>query len=193
MRLTQRAGVGRASCDPMPRAGAPAQGEHGLQTTLRGVSPIWAPPEMFNDRAEAMTERADVYSLGIVFFEVATRQLPFQEVRQRELPRAKFEGVLPQLPNSLEEDFGELVCACCAHRPSARPSMGGIAARLAEFARARGVDLAAVAMPMWEGATEGEAEQEAAPRRRRKRARGPLAPPPPSSLCASLASPPLSL
>lgn len=134
----------------------------GFQTTLRGVSPIWAPPEMFDDKAENPTDKADVYSFGIVFFETATRQLPFQEINQRQLPKAKFEGVLPRLPLDMEDDCGALVKACCAHRPNSRPSMGGVLARIAEMASSRYWDLLDVAMPPWQDAdTKGlEREQE---------------------------------
>merc|ERR1712190_540084 len=97
--------------------------DEGFQTTLRGVSPIWAPPEMFDDRAGSMNEKADVYSFGIVFFELLCRQLPFQEVSQRNLPKAKFEGILPQVPKDVPDDCANLVRSCCAHKPTARPSM----------------------------------------------------------------------
>ena len=43
-----------------------------VQSTLQGVSPVWAPPEMF-DQKEGLTEKADVYSFARppsrVFFE----------------------------------------------------------------------------------------------------------------------------
>eukprot|EP00928_Gymnodinium_smaydae_P015596 TRINITY_DN15778_c0_g3_i1.p1 TRINITY_DN15778_c0_g3~~TRINITY_DN15778_c0_g3_i1.p1 ORF type:complete len:685 (-),score=165.69 TRINITY_DN15778_c0_g3_i1:76-2130(-) len=121
----------------------------GMQTTLRGVSPIWAPPEMFDDRAEDMTDKADVYSYGIVVFEIVNRQLPFSEVNPRQLPKAKFEGVLPALPKAMPEDCGALVSACCVARPSSRPSMRALVARLNDAARARGLQLETVTMPPW--------------------------------------------
>lgn len=132
----------------------------GFQTTLRGVSPIWAPPEMFDDRADNMTDKADVYSFGIVFFETATRQLPFQEISQRQLPKAKFEGILPRIPLGVEDDCGALVKACCAHRPGSRPSMSGVLARIMEMATARYLDLSEVAMPPWRDGDAKEMERE---------------------------------
>mmetsp|Transcript_37618 Transcript_37618/g.70280 ORF Transcript_37618/g.70280 Transcript_37618/m.70280 type:complete len:676 (+) Transcript_37618:178-2205(+) len=125
------------------------QSAAGFETTLRGVSPIWAPPEMFDDQAESMTEKADVYSFGIVFFEVVSQQLPFQEVDQRQLPRAKYEGVLPKIPREIQDDCAALIKSSCAHKPSARPSMAGIVARIQEIATARGVNLNQVEMPAW--------------------------------------------
>lgn len=133
----------------------------GFQTTLRGVSPIWAPPEMFDDQAESMTPKADVYSFGIVVFETATRQLPFQEINHRQLPKAKFEGVLPRIPLDMEDDCGALVKACCAHRPNSRPTMNGALARITEMAESRYVDLQDVDMPPWQDdAKDGERDRE---------------------------------
>ncbi|CAE7610666.1 unnamed protein product, partial [Symbiodinium pilosum] len=48
-----------------------------LQTTLRGVSPIWAPPEIFDDKGGGVTEKVDVYSFGVILFELSTRKLPY--------------------------------------------------------------------------------------------------------------------
>mmetsp|Transcript_87831 Transcript_87831/g.251613 ORF Transcript_87831/g.251613 Transcript_87831/m.251613 type:complete len:690 (+) Transcript_87831:87-2156(+) len=134
----------------------------GFQTTLRGVSPIWAPPEMFDDRSDGMTDKADVYSMGIVFFELATRTLPFSQISQRQLPKSKYEGVLPTIPKEVPEDFAGLVKACCAHRPGSRPSMAGVVARIGECAKARSVDFMDVAMPSWgpeEAAGEGGGQE----------------------------------
>merc|ERR550534_1029755 len=126
-------------------------------TTLRGVSPLWAPPEMFDDQAESMTEKADVYSFGIVFFEVVARKLPFQEINQRHLAKSKFEGVLPHIPREVHEDFADLVKSCCAHRPASRPSMSGVVARIVAFAKTRTIDLRDVAMPAWQQEASGDA------------------------------------
>lgn len=124
--------------------------EAGYQTTLRGVSPIWAPPEMFDDQAEGMTDRADVYSYGIVFFETISRKLPFSEIPQRQLPKAKWEGVLPQVPQEMPKDCADLVLSCCCAKPSSRPSMSGVAARIQDMASSRDIDLDAVEMPSWQ-------------------------------------------
>mmetsp|Transcript_20243 Transcript_20243/g.56162 ORF Transcript_20243/g.56162 Transcript_20243/m.56162 type:complete len:676 (+) Transcript_20243:135-2162(+) len=143
----------------------------GLQTTLRGVSPVWAPPEMFDEQADDMTEKADVYSYGIVFFEIMSRKLPFQEISQRQLPKAKFEGVLPHISKPITEDCGALILSCCSHRPSARPSMRGVAARILELAEVRCIDLARVAMPPWETSAAGAGGREEAGASRESEAR----------------------
>lgn len=136
-------------------------GEH-MQTTIRGVSPIWAPPEMFDNRAEGMTDKADVYSYGIVFFELAARKLPFSEISQQQLPKAKFEGVLPKIPSEVPSDCVKLINNCLAANPKQRPSMPGVIAQIAEIAKARQLNLAEVQMPTKQTAGETEAQREIA-------------------------------
>lgn len=36
-----------------------------VQSTIQGVSPVWAPPEMFDHWNGGLTEKADVYSFAV--------------------------------------------------------------------------------------------------------------------------------
>lgn len=113
----------------------------GAHTTLRGVSPVWAPPEMFDESVGGITEKADVYSFGIVAFELFTRQLPFTEVSQMQLTRAKSRGQLPKLPPGLDADLADFVRVCLLQRPGGRPAMQGAIAQLQHIAGQRRIDL----------------------------------------------------
>ncbi|CAJ1351597.1 unnamed protein product [Effrenium voratum] len=112
-----------------------------LQTTLRGVSPIWAPPEMFDDKGGGVTEKADVYSFGIILFELASRKLPYADVGQMQLPRVKAKGQLPKFEKDLDTELAELLRLCLAPRPPARPAMGLMISKLRDFCKQRGIDL----------------------------------------------------
>jgi len=114
-----------------------------LHTTLRGVSPIWAPPEVFDEQAGGVTEKADVYSFGIVLFELATRKLPYADVSQMSLPRVKARGQLPKFPDDMDADVMEFVKLCLSHRATARPAMHGVVTRIQQLARKRSMDLEA--------------------------------------------------
>jgi len=112
-----------------------------LHTTLRGVSPIWAPPEMFDEKAGGLTEKADVYSFGIIIFELTTRKLPYKDISQMQLPHVKTRGQLPQFPEDMDAELAELARQCLSMRPSSRPAMRAALAQLRRIATARGLDL----------------------------------------------------
>merc|ERR1719412_39978 len=115
-----------------------------LQTTLRGVSPIWASPEMFDDKvAGGVTEKADIYSFGIITFELATRKLPYSGISNMQLPQLKMKGQLPVFPDVMDSKLEALTKWCLMQKPKARPSMQDILSRIQEIATARAFDLQA--------------------------------------------------
>jgi len=114
----------------------------GVHTTLRGVSPVYAPPEMFDDSVGGISEKADVYSFGIVIFELFTRQIPFAELAHLQLTRAKAKGQMPKFPSGLEKDITDVIQLCLAQRPSSRPQMSGALSQLGQLATNSGINLA---------------------------------------------------
>ncbi|CAE7587994.1 SIS8 [Symbiodinium sp. CCMP2456] len=118
-----------------------------VQSTLQGVSPVWAPPEMFDSKSGGLTEKADVYSFAVIFFELLTKQVPFAEVSSAKLPAAKAAGQLPRIPNSVPADCADLILQCCAANLLGRPSMSGAAARVREIAQSHEIQLAEVKPP----------------------------------------------
>eukprot|EP00811_Abedinium_folium_P001101 NODE_11006_length_1314_cov_4.919966.p1 GENE.NODE_11006_length_1314_cov_4.919966~~NODE_11006_length_1314_cov_4.919966.p1 ORF type:complete len:340 (-),score=113.92 NODE_11006_length_1314_cov_4.919966:293-1264(-) len=127
---------------------AKIRGDHTLvHSTLPGVSPVWAAPEMYDDKCAGLTEKADVYSFAIIFFEVLTKKLPFQEVPPKQLPALKEAGALPQIPPDVPEDCAQLIRDCCGLAPGSRPKMSGGIARLVEIAEDRNIVLSEVTPP----------------------------------------------
>ncbi|CAK9007655.1 Receptor-interacting serine/threonine-protein kinase 4 (Ankyrin repeat domain-containing protein 3) (PKC-associated protein kinase) (PKC-regulated protein kinase) [Durusdinium trenchii] len=118
-----------------------------LQTTLRGVSPIWAPPEMFDDKG-GVTEKADVYSFGIILFELGARKLPYSDVGQMQLPRVKAKGQLPRFPAEMDPDQTELIRLCLAPRPSNRPAISALILKIKDLCKSKGIDLEAEQVAM---------------------------------------------
>jgi serine/threonine protein kinase len=74
-----------------------------------GGTPIYMPPEQWVD-AEAVTKQSDIYSFGVVLYEMLTGQRPFQATNFQDLKRAHTEEmptrpeiINPQIPAELSD------------------------------------------------------------------------------------------
>lgn len=83
-------------------------------------TPAWTAPEIM--RHERYTERADIYSLGIVMWEVATRKLPFAGDNLAKVALDVLEGKRPPVPNNVPQVYASLMTSCWHRKPHKRPS-----------------------------------------------------------------------
>jgi hypothetical protein len=98
-------------------------------------SPLYMAPEQCQELS-TVTDRADVYSLGIILYELLAGRTPFVS----EVPAELMVMHVRQTPPPLQEVAGEvaepvvaLVHAMLAKEPSARPSMHKVADRLGQL------------------------------------------------------------
>jgi serine/threonine protein kinase len=93
------------------------------------VTPAWTAPEIM--RRERHTERADVFSLGVIMWEVATRELPFAGDENARVALQIVEGKRPSIPANLPPGYADLMQACWHGEALQRPSAEEVAHMLA--------------------------------------------------------------
>lgn len=114
---------------------------HGMLT------PHWCAPEILSGAAE-VSPASDVYALGIVLFEIATRTMPFQSKSNAEVVGLVCDGVRPDFPPTPElevlnevtnleltsrSQFQSIVKRSWSQDPTLRPSAIDIAKELKEL------------------------------------------------------------
>jgi serine/threonine protein kinase len=94
-------------------------------------------PEVF--QGHAVTEAADLYSVGVVAFELLAGQHPFADLGDHELVAAVRRGHIPALPETLPETLQQLIVQLLHRDPEQRPRSARQA--LAELSQVPGVAL----------------------------------------------------
>ncbi len=90
----------------------------------------WMAPELFSRRG-IFTQKSDIYSLGVTFWELASKQIPFASAPSPEvIPMWVLQGEREDIPADCPPDFGVLIQQCWSGEPSARPDTNAIITQL---------------------------------------------------------------
>ncbi|KAH3742877.1 leucinerich repeat kinase [Pelomyxa schiedti] len=110
----------------------------------------WLAPEMIDAQSDGYDEQADVFSLGIVMYEIVTRQYPYDEYaelpqysrrkgdsfewREQNMKSAiAHDGLRPTIPSYVPSEFASIISSCWGKYPSDRPTSTQIACNLASL------------------------------------------------------------
>eukprot|EP00005_Dracoamoeba_jomungandri_P004604 CAMPEP_0174258702 /NCGR_PEP_ID=MMETSP0439-20130205/7658_1 /TAXON_ID=0 /ORGANISM="Stereomyxa ramosa, Strain Chinc5" /LENGTH=506 /DNA_ID=CAMNT_0015342317 /DNA_START=155 /DNA_END=1675 /DNA_ORIENTATION=+ len=93
-------------------------------------TPLWMAPEVMS--GEEFNEKADVYSFGIVLWEILTRDEPFVQFSNYDTFRDAIcnKHVRPAIPESCHPGLKKLLQACWHPMPNKRPAFPAIMASL---------------------------------------------------------------
>eukprot|EP01129_Flabellula_baltica_P001852 TRINITY_DN11757_c0_g1_i1.p1 TRINITY_DN11757_c0_g1~~TRINITY_DN11757_c0_g1_i1.p1 ORF type:complete len:493 (-),score=82.30 TRINITY_DN11757_c0_g1_i1:49-1527(-) len=103
-----------------------------IRTEPRGTA-VYMAPEVFD--GDDHDEKCDIYSYGVILWEIYTRRLPYEELLDEitvyELcERVADEGLRLPIPEDCPPALAELIVACWDHYPDDRPSFSEILEKL---------------------------------------------------------------
>jgi hypothetical protein len=108
-------------------------------TMTRCGTPAWTAPEILI--GHKYTEKADVYSFGIVMWEVLTRAYPYQGHNFMQVSIEVANGTRPTVPSDCPADYLQTMKRCWKADPSKRPSMDRVLESMEAMVGPDGSDL----------------------------------------------------
>ncbi|KAF9598701.1 hypothetical protein IFM89_029951 [Coptis chinensis] len=88
-------------------------------------TPEWMAPEVLRD--EPSDEKCDVYSFGVILWELMTLQLPWRNLNQAQVVAAVgFKNKRLEIPHGVNPQVAVLIEACWANEPWKRPSFSSV-------------------------------------------------------------------
>ncbi|CAN4103616.1 unnamed protein product [Withania somnifera] len=97
---------------------------------VRGTLP-WMAPELLNGSSSLVSEKVDVFSFGIVLWELLTGEEPYAELHYGAIIGGIVSNTLrPPVPESCDPDWKSLMERCWSAEPSERPNFTEIANKL---------------------------------------------------------------
>ncbi|XP_013359316.1 PREDICTED: mixed lineage kinase domain-like protein [Chinchilla lanigera] len=105
-----------------------------ISQKIKGNKTAYSSPQRLESPFHKYDIKAEIYSFGIVLWEIATGKIPFEGCNSKEIYQLVFEK---QQQEPLGEDccplLQEIIDECRAYEPSARPSVEEILRRLSAF------------------------------------------------------------
>ncbi|KAA8535279.1 hypothetical protein F0562_030282 [Nyssa sinensis] len=97
---------------------------------VRGTLP-WMAPELLNGSSNLVSEKVDVFSFGIVMWELLTGEEPYADLHYGAIIGGIVSNTLrPPVPESCDPEWRSLMERCWSSEPSERPSFTEIANQL---------------------------------------------------------------
>ncbi|XP_023537262.1 uncharacterized protein LOC111798390 [Cucurbita pepo subsp. pepo] len=106
---------------------------------VRGTLP-WMAPELLSGKSNMVTEKIDVYSFGIVMWELLTGDEPYSDMHCASIIGGIVHNSLrPEIPTWCDPEWKALMSSCWDSDPATRPSFSEISQKLRNMAAAMNV------------------------------------------------------
>lgn len=103
---------------------------------VRGTLP-WMAPELLSGKSNMVSEKIDVYSFGIVMWELLTGEEPYKDLHCASIIGGIVNNSLrPQVPSWCDPEWKSLMESCWAAEPGERPSFTEISQKLRKMSAA---------------------------------------------------------
>ncbi|XP_022755398.1 uncharacterized protein LOC111303416 [Durio zibethinus] len=103
---------------------------------VRGTLP-WMAPELLSGKSNMVSEKIDVYSFGIVMWELLTGEEPYADMHCASIIGGIVNNTLrPKIPSWCDPEWKTLMEKCWASDPAERPSFSEVSQRLRNMAAA---------------------------------------------------------
>lgn len=101
--------------------------DHQTDHTVVNIgSPLWTPPEVFAEIRDHDPQKVDVYSYGMILYEMVTGRKPFPPtITEFDLKKRVMNGERPTwngLSVDVDDDVKDLIERCLDHDPNRRPT-----------------------------------------------------------------------
>ena len=101
------------------------------------ASPRWTAPEFDLNDPSKYNNKIDVFSYGMLLYEMLTKSLPYKEppnkYEEYEVHNAIAQGIRPILPKDTPKHLADLITECWHQSPDKRPSFDDIVLKLKQY------------------------------------------------------------
>lgn len=88
-----------------------------------GGSTRWMAPELFAEEDAKSTKASDVFSYGVVLWELGSRKIPFENSRNEAVSRLVEKGKRETITSDTPPSMAQLISHCWDGRANQRPTM----------------------------------------------------------------------
>ncbi|KAK9068349.1 hypothetical protein SSX86_012460 [Deinandra increscens subsp. villosa] len=106
-----------------------------LKTKSGRGTPQWMAPEVIcNEQGESGDEKSDVYSYGVVLWEIVTEKIPWEDLNQMQVIAAVgFMNQRLEIPKDVDPLWASLIQSCWRSEPQSRPTFQEILYKLKDL------------------------------------------------------------